>query len=156
MQFSKFMKMYWFQFKYFSELVLHSHIAKASMCLFLLVSFFQLVSSWIPVGNIFISHYFVFCFMFSSQVRTLRLIIVPESAPDGIARASKRRIYLLLFIAVLQPLFMYFLTSHLRPVTPEPLNGPKATLWMGKLWIVVGRLFRKIENFVQWVISHEN
>ncbi|XP_073250191.1 protein YIF1B-like isoform X2 [Porites lutea] len=62
------------------------------------------------------------------MVRTLRLIIVPESAPDGIARASKRRIYLLLFIAVLQPLFMYFLTSHLRPVVSEPLNGPKATL----------------------------
>ena len=55
----------------------------------------------------------------------MRLIIVPESAPDGIARASKRRIYLLLFIAVLQPLFMYFLTSHLRPVVSEPLNGPK-------------------------------
>lgn len=62
------------------------------------------------------------------MVRTLRLIIVPESAPDGIARASKRRIYLLLFIAVLQPLFMYFLTSHLRPVSSESLNGPKATL----------------------------
>jgi len=62
------------------------------------------------------------------MVRTLRLIIVPESAPDGIARASKRRIYLLLFIAILQPLFMYFLTSHLRPVAAEALNGPRGTL----------------------------
>lgn len=62
------------------------------------------------------------------MVRTLRLIIVPESAPDGIARASKRRIYLLLFIALLQPLFMYFLTSHLKPVASESLDGPKAVL----------------------------
>ena len=27
---------------------------------------------------------------------------------------------------------MYFLTSHLRPVVSEPLNGPKATLWKKK------------------------
>jgi len=33
-----------------------------------------------------------------------------------------------LFIALLQPLFMYFLTSHLRPVASEPLDGPKAVL----------------------------
>ncbi|XP_032240413.1 protein YIF1A isoform X2 [Nematostella vectensis] len=47
-------------------------------------------------------------------IRTLRLVIIPETS-DGIARTSKRRIYLLLFIAVLQPFFMFFLTSHLKP-----------------------------------------
>ncbi|XP_046849095.1 protein YIF1B-like [Xenia sp. Carnegie-2017] len=50
-------------------------------------------------------------------VRTLRLIILPEA--DSIGRASKRRIYLLLFIALLQPLLMFILTRHLRPMYVE-------------------------------------
>lgn len=52
-------------------------------------------------------------------VRTLRLIILPEADADSIGRASKRRIYLLLFIAVLQPLLMFVLTRHLKPVDEE-------------------------------------
>lgn len=46
--------------------------------------------------------------------RTLRLIILPEAASDGVARASKRRLYLLLFISLVQPLFMFMLTRHLN------------------------------------------
>ncbi|XP_028396071.1 protein YIF1B-A-like [Dendronephthya gigantea] len=49
-------------------------------------------------------------------VRTLRLIILPEADADSIGRASKRRVYLLLFIALLQPVLMYILTRHLRPL----------------------------------------
>jgi len=46
--------------------------------------------------------------------RTLRLIILPEAASDGVARASKRRLYLLLFISLVQPVFMFMLTRHLN------------------------------------------
>ena len=90
----------------------------------------KLIISWFLKARIFMSHDMLelISSLICLQVRTLRLIIVPESAPDGIARASKRRIYLLLFIALLQPLFMYFLTSHLRPVASEPLDGPNAVL----------------------------
>ena len=48
------------------------------------------------------------------QARTLRLIILPEAASDGVARASKRRLYLLLFISLVQPMFMFMLTRHLN------------------------------------------
>uniref|UniRef100_A0A6P8J2F9 Protein YIF1 n=1 Tax=Actinia tenebrosa TaxID=6105 RepID=A0A6P8J2F9_ACTTE len=66
-------------------------------------------------------YYTVFIYMSITDafflIRTLRLIIMPETESDSIARTSKRRIYLLLFIAALQPFFMYFLTNHLRPST---------------------------------------
>ena len=44
---------------------------------------------------------------------------MPEAEADVIGRASKRRVYLLLFIALLQPLLMYLLTSHLRPAAQD-------------------------------------
>ncbi|XP_047133062.1 protein YIF1B-B isoform X1 [Hydra vulgaris] len=47
--------------------------------------------------------------------RTLRLIISPNEQSDSLARSSgtKRRLYVLVFISLIQPLFMYFLTRHL-------------------------------------------
>ena len=62
---------------------------------------------------------FFFSFLSSAKVRTLRLIILPEADADSIGRASKRRIYLLLFIAVLQPCLMFVLTRHLQPLHEE-------------------------------------
>lgn len=48
--------------------------------------------------------------------RSLRLVINPEDNPDGVSRpsgGSKRRLYILLFVSLIQPVFMYFLTKHL-------------------------------------------
>lgn len=51
--------------------------------------------------------------------RTLRLLISSDGTGDGVARpgGAKRRLYMLLFISLMQPLFMYFLTRHLNGVT---------------------------------------
>nr|XP_054758469.1 protein YIF1B-A-like isoform X1 [Lytechinus pictus] len=46
-------------------------------------------------------------------VRNLKLIILPESHEDGMGHGSKRRMYILLFIAIMQPIFIYWLTYHL-------------------------------------------
>merc|ERR1712179_213755 len=50
------------------------------------------------------------------MARTLRLVINPHPANDGVARSSgeKRRLYILLYISLTQPLFMYFLTRQLN------------------------------------------
>lgn len=52
-------------------------------------------------------------------IRSLKVQILPESSEEAhTSRGSKRRTYLLLFIAVLQPLLMWILTKHLaRPQT---------------------------------------
>jgi len=53
--------------------------------------------------------------------RTLRLVINPEDHSDSVTRSSggnKRRLYILLFISLIQPVFMYFLTKHLVNYTP--------------------------------------
>ncbi|XP_072030580.1 protein YIF1B-B-like [Amphiura filiformis] len=54
--------------------------------------------------------------------RNLKLIILPESHPDHIGHGNKRRMYLLLFIAALQPIFIFWLTRHLSTAVP-----PKVT-----------------------------
>ena len=58
------------------------------------------------------------------QVRTLRLLILPQAAVDGIAHGNKRRNYLLLMMAVVQPCLMFWLTSSIvgytRPVEWAP------------------------------------
>ena len=61
---------------------------------------------------------------FTSQARTLRLLISSDGTGDGVARpgGAKRRLYMLLFISLMQPLFMYFLTRHLNGVTAEVLK----------------------------------
>ncbi|XP_038046473.1 protein YIF1B-like isoform X1 [Patiria miniata] len=46
-------------------------------------------------------------------VRNMKLIILPESHEDSIGHGNKRRLYLLLFIAIIQPVFIYWLTAHL-------------------------------------------
>ncbi|XP_071791931.1 protein YIF1B-B-like isoform X1 [Asterias amurensis] len=53
-------------------------------------------------------------------VRNMKLIILPESHEDSIGHGNKRRMYLLLFIATLQPIFIYWLTSHLTGI---PVKG---------------------------------
>lgn len=58
--------------------------------------------------------YFLIC--------TLRYIILPDSAEDRIARGSKRRNNLLLLIAFIQPLIIFWLTHHVTygPDVVEP------------------------------------
>lgn len=48
--------------------------------------------------------------------RSLRLIISPDHQGDsmGTSSGNKRRLYILLFISLIQPLLMYFLTRHLN------------------------------------------
>ncbi|XP_077995386.1 protein YIF1B-A-like isoform X2 [Glandiceps talaboti] len=46
-------------------------------------------------------------------VRTLRLLILPEGQPNSVVHGRKRGTYLLLFVAAIQPVFMYWLTSHI-------------------------------------------
>lgn len=58
--------------------------------------------------------------------RTLRLIILPEAASDGVARASKRRLYLLLLISLVQPLFMFMLTRQLNQFDSGTIVNLKA------------------------------
>ncbi|XP_062502789.1 protein YIF1B-B-like [Corticium candelabrum] len=45
-------------------------------------------------------------------VRTLRRSVLPATGDDGIAHASKRRNWLLLSITLMQPFFVWWLTSH--------------------------------------------
>jgi len=53
------------------------------------------------------------------MARTLRLFINPDIPSDGVARSvgHTRRLYLLLYISLTQPIFMYFLTRHLNDFT---------------------------------------
>lgn len=46
-------------------------------------------------------------------VRSLKMAIVPHSDHEGFSRGGKRRMYMLLIIALAQPVFMWWLTSHL-------------------------------------------
>lgn len=50
------------------------------------------------------------------MARTLRLVINPHDGNEGIARSTgaTRRLYLLLYISLTQPILMYFLTRHLN------------------------------------------
>ncbi|XP_065183561.1 protein YIF1B-A-like [Sycon ciliatum] len=58
-------------------------------------------------------------------VRTLRLLILPQAgSDDGIAHGNKRRNYLLLMIAILQPIIMFWMTASLANYTvPQPGAG---------------------------------
>ena len=58
----------------------------------------------------------IFCY-FSLQLKTLRLKILPNSSTDGFGQGGTRRMYLTILIALLQPLFMYWLTRHLPGTT---------------------------------------
>ena len=49
--------------------------------------------------------------LLSHQVQTLRLAILPEVNSSNFAGGHKRRIYLLLFIGLVQPFLMYWLSS---------------------------------------------
>ncbi|XP_078671152.1 protein YIF1B-like isoform X1 [Branchiostoma floridae x Branchiostoma belcheri] len=54
--------------------------------------------------------------MFFFLLRTLRLVILPDASHDmGSSGGNKGRTYLVLAIAVLQPVFMCWLTRHLIP-----------------------------------------
>ncbi|XP_071453977.1 protein YIF1B-A [Hetaerina americana] len=46
-------------------------------------------------------------------VRTLRVQILPESGQSAYSGGGKRRLYILLFVAAIQPIMMWFLSSHL-------------------------------------------
>lgn len=46
-------------------------------------------------------------------IRSLRLAILPHSDPSTFERGNKRRLYVLLMVAVVQPLLMWWLTRHL-------------------------------------------
>lgn len=46
-------------------------------------------------------------------IRNLKLMILPESPTDGFGHGNKRRMYILLFISAIQPVFIYWLTFHL-------------------------------------------
>lgn len=50
------------------------------------------------------------------MARTLRLVINPHDGNEGMARSTgaTRRLYLLLYISLTQPVLMYFLTRHLN------------------------------------------
>ncbi|XP_071493908.1 protein YIF1B-B-like isoform X1 [Diadema antillarum] len=68
---------------------------------------------------VFGSFFYYITFLYTSVsivfflVRNLKLIILPESQHEGMAYGNKRRMYILLFIAVMQPVFIYWLTYHL-------------------------------------------
>lgn len=51
-------------------------------------------------------------------VRSLRLAIMPHSDPSSYERGNKRRLYVLLMVAVVQPLLMWWLTRHLIAAAP--------------------------------------
>lgn len=57
-------------------------------------------------------------------VRTLRVKLLSEKESDVYGHGSKRRIYLLLFIAILQPVLTYFFTYHVvnAPVVVDPVR----------------------------------
>ncbi|XP_071162495.1 protein YIF1B-like isoform X1 [Mytilus edulis] len=46
-------------------------------------------------------------------IRTLRVQLLSQTADDGFSRGSKRSWYLILSISLLQPLMMWWLTSHI-------------------------------------------
>ena len=47
------------------------------------------------------------------QVRTLKVQILPHSTDDGFSKGSKKNLYLILSVALFQPLMMWWLTSHI-------------------------------------------
>jgi len=56
--------------------------------------------------------------------RSLRLVINPEDHSDSVSRSTsgnKRRLYILLTVSLIQPVFMYFLTKHLIHYTPPKI-----------------------------------
>ncbi|PIK41775.1 hypothetical protein BSL78_21361 [Apostichopus japonicus] len=63
---------------------------------------------WLPPCCLYTSVSIVFFL-----VRNLKLLILPESPTDGFGQGNKRRMYILLFISAIQPLFIYWLTFHL-------------------------------------------
>lgn len=65
------------------------------------------------VGYYIAFFYMAACIAFF-LVRTLRLLILPEAHPDSVVYGRKRGTYIILFISAIQPVFMYWLTSHLQ------------------------------------------
>ncbi|XP_074662243.1 protein YIF1B-B-like isoform X3 [Tubulanus polymorphus] len=53
-------------------------------------------------------------------VRTLKVQVLPHADPDSFSHGNKRRMYLLLFIAGVQPILMWWLSSHIMFYTPKP------------------------------------
>ena len=47
-----------------------------------------------------------------TQVRTLRQKVLPHADNDGFARGTKRSLYLIISVALAQPILMWWLTSH--------------------------------------------
>ncbi|XP_014675191.1 PREDICTED: protein YIF1B-B-like isoform X2 [Priapulus caudatus] len=69
----------------------------------------------------------VSCSIMFFLVRTLKVQILPEAEADQLT-GSKRRIYLLLLIAILQPIFIYWLTSGLFSYRPTLIGKMAASL----------------------------
>ncbi|XP_076817050.1 protein YIF1B-like [Clavelina lepadiformis] len=68
--------------------------------------FFHSMGYWIALGYMSVT---IFFFL----VKTLRLKILPQSATDGFGNGGSQRVYLTFIIALLQPVFMFWLTRHL-------------------------------------------
>jgi len=70
---------------------------------------FKLTGYYIALGWMSLSMAFF-------MARTLRLVINPHIQNEGVARSTgaTRRLYILLYISLTQPIFMYFLTRHLN------------------------------------------
>jgi hypothetical protein len=47
------------------------------------------------------------------QVRTLRQKVMPHTDDGGHARGTKRSLYLILSVSLVQPVLMWWLTSHI-------------------------------------------
>jgi len=84
-------------------------------------------------GMVFLSLGYYAILLYSSAslcyflVKTLRIQILPKSMGDHLPQGNKRRMYLLLCIAVIQPLLMFWLTHHLVPQSISKNTLPNQT-----------------------------
>ena len=53
-------------------------------------------------------------------IRTLKLAIIPHGAEDAYSHGNKRRLYMLLVIALAQPVLMWWLTRSVAAPSPVP------------------------------------
>jgi hypothetical protein len=64
-----------------------------------------------------VGYYSVFCYYSMSLafflIRSLKLRVIPEGPNSYSALSNKRRLYFILFVAGIQPIFMWWLSYHL-------------------------------------------